>query len=159
MAARSWRRLTASGDAQASTAECTDGLALLRGHQHRLFHFSNPNWFGFGAGGQRRLRSVSFFILLSGFVLAYNYAAGRAPGELDRKCASGRRASRALSHLPAQPAAELAGNGAGEYGAHTHAMFWTGVVLTPLLLQGWIPAIATFLNTPAWTMSAEAATT
>jgi hypothetical protein len=35
-------------------------------------------------------------------------------------------------------------------------MFWTGMVLTPLLLQGWIPAIATFLNTPAWTMSAEA---
>jgi len=24
-----------------------------------------------------------------------------------------------------------------------------------LLLQGWIPAVATFLNTPAWTMSAE----
>ena len=39
-----------------------------------------------------------------------------------------------------------------EYGAHTHGMFWTGVVLTPLLLQGWIPSIATFLNTPAWTM-------
>ena len=34
-------------------------------------------------------------------------------------------------------------------------MFWTGMVLTPLLLQGWIPEIATFLNTPAWTMSAE----
>ena len=29
------------------------------------------------------------------------------------------------------------------------------MVLTPLLLQGWIPEIATFLNTPAWTMSAE----
>ena len=43
-----------------------------------------------------------------------------------------------------------------EYASHTHAMFWTGMVLTPLLLQGWIPAIATFLNTPAWTMSAEA---
>ena len=42
-----------------------------------------------------------------------------------------------------------------EYGAHTHGMFWTGMVLTPLLLQGWIPEIATFLNTPAWTMSAE----
>ena len=40
-------------------------------------------------------------------------------------------------------------------GAHTHAMFWTGMVLTPLLLQGWIPEIATFCNTPAWTMSAE----
>ena len=42
-----------------------------------------------------------------------------------------------------------------EYAAHTHAMFWTGMVLSPLLLQGWIPSIATFLNTPAWTMSAE----
>jgi len=36
-------------------------------------------------------------------------------------------------------------------------MFWTGVVLTPLLLQGFVPAVSTFLNTPAWTMSAEAA--
>jgi peptidoglycan/LPS O-acetylase OafA/YrhL len=34
-------------------------------------------------------------------------------------------------------------------------MFWTGMALSPLLLQGWIPSIATFLNTPAWTMSAE----
>jgi peptidoglycan/LPS O-acetylase OafA/YrhL len=34
-------------------------------------------------------------------------------------------------------------------------MFWTGMALTPLLLQGWVPALATFLNTPAWTMSAE----
>jgi peptidoglycan/LPS O-acetylase OafA/YrhL len=36
-------------------------------------------------------------------------------------------------------------------------MFWTGMALSPLLLQGWIPSIATFLNTPAWTMSAESA--
>jgi peptidoglycan/LPS O-acetylase OafA/YrhL len=42
-----------------------------------------------------------------------------------------------------------------EYGAHTHGMFWTGMALTPLLLQGWVPSLATFLNTPAWTMSAE----
>jgi peptidoglycan/LPS O-acetylase OafA/YrhL len=34
-------------------------------------------------------------------------------------------------------------------------MFWTGMVLAPLLLQGWVPPLATFLNTPAWTMSAE----
>jgi peptidoglycan/LPS O-acetylase OafA/YrhL len=45
---------------------------------------------------------------------------------------------------------------AAEYGAHTHAMFWTGMALTPLLLQGWIPSLATFLNTPAWAMPAEA---
>jgi peptidoglycan/LPS O-acetylase OafA/YrhL len=42
-----------------------------------------------------------------------------------------------------------------EWAAHSHGMFWTGMVLSPLLLQGWIPEIATFLNTPAWTMSAE----
>ncbi len=43
----------------------------------------------------------------------------------------------------------------GEFGVHTHFLFWAGVVLTPLLLQGWVPEIATFWNTPAWTMSAE----
>jgi peptidoglycan/LPS O-acetylase OafA/YrhL len=43
-----------------------------------------------------------------------------------------------------------------EYGSHTHGMFWAGIVLTPLMLQGFIPSISTFLNTPAWTMSAEA---
>jgi len=42
-----------------------------------------------------------------------------------------------------------------EYHAHSHGMFWTGMALTPLLLQGWVPPVATFLNTPAWTMSAE----
>jgi peptidoglycan/LPS O-acetylase OafA/YrhL len=45
----------------------------------------------------------------------------------------------------------------GEPAAHSHQMFWAGAILTPLLLQGWIPEIATFGNTPAWTMSAEAA--
>jgi peptidoglycan/LPS O-acetylase OafA/YrhL len=30
------------------------------------------------------------------------------------------------------------------------------MILSPLLLQGWFGPIATFLNTPAWTMSAEA---
>jgi peptidoglycan/LPS O-acetylase OafA/YrhL len=43
----------------------------------------------------------------------------------------------------------------GEYASHSHPMFWAGMVLTPLLLQGWVPEVSTFLNTPAWTMSAE----
>jgi peptidoglycan/LPS O-acetylase OafA/YrhL len=42
-----------------------------------------------------------------------------------------------------------------EWHAHTHADFWTGVVLTPLLLQGWSPMLATFWNTVAWTLSCE----
>jgi peptidoglycan/LPS O-acetylase OafA/YrhL len=121
-----------------------------------LFHFSNPLWFGWLAPVVNAgYVSVSYFILLSGFVLGYNYNARARAGELDRKRFWEARFTRIypiyfLSILLS------VGTLATEYGSHTHAMFWTGVVLTPLLLQGWIPAIATFMNTPAWTMSAEA---
>lgn len=121
-----------------------------------LFHFSNPQWFGFlspvvNAG----YISVSYFILLSGFVLAYNYAPRARAGQLETRRFYEARFTRiypiyllsillSWNQLPR------------EYGSHTHAMYWAGIVLTPLLLQGWVPAIATFMNTPAWTMSAEA---
>jgi peptidoglycan/LPS O-acetylase OafA/YrhL len=99
---------------------------------------------------------VSFFILLSGFVLAYNYAAKARAGELDRTRFWEARFTRLypiyfLSLLMAWRLIPV------EYLDHTHGMFWTGMVLTPLLLQGWVPPVATFLNTPAWTMSAESA--
>ena len=120
-----------------------------------LFHFSNPNWFGplapvVNAG----YASVSFFILLSGFVLGYNYNVKARSGELSKVRFYEARFTRLypiylLSLILAFKIIPL------EWGAHTHAMFWTGMVLSPLLLQGWIPDIATFLNTPAWTMSAE----
>jgi peptidoglycan/LPS O-acetylase OafA/YrhL len=42
-----------------------------------------------------------------------------------------------------------------EWHARTHTDFFTGLVLTPLLLQGWSPQLATFWNTVAWTLSAE----
>jgi len=121
-----------------------------------FFHFSNPQWFGFLAPVVNAgFISVSYFILLSGFVLGYNYNARARAGELDRKRFWEARFTRiypiyflslllSLGQLPS------------EYASHGHAMFWAGVVLTPLLLQGFIPAIATFMNTPAWTMSAEA---
>jgi peptidoglycan/LPS O-acetylase OafA/YrhL len=44
-----------------------------------------------------------------------------------------------------------------EWHARTHGQFLAGVLLTPFLLQGWSPALATFWNTVAWTLSAEAA--
>ena len=51
-----------------------------------LFHFSNPQWFGFLAPVVNAgFISVSYFILLSGFVLAYNYDERARNGELDRK--------------------------------------------------------------------------
>jgi len=122
-----------------------------------FFHFSNPNWFGplapvVNAG----YASVSFFILLSGFVLAYNYAGRARDGELNKARFWEARFTRLypvylLSLLMSWRMVPV------EYASHSHAMFWTGMVLSPLLLQGWIPELATFLNTPAWTMSAESA--
>jgi peptidoglycan/LPS O-acetylase OafA/YrhL len=121
-----------------------------------LFHFSNPQWFGWLAPViNAGYISVSYFILLSGFVLAYNYAGRARAGELDRVRFWKARFTRIY---PIYLLSLLLGLGTlgKEYGSHTHGMFWAGVALTPLLLQGWIPAIATFLNTPAWTISAEA---
>ena len=122
-----------------------------------LFHFSDPKWFGFLAPVVNAgFISVSYFILLSGFVLAYNYAERARNGELDRKRFWEARFTRIypIYFLSLLLSLNLL---SGEFQTHTHAMFWTGVVLTPLLLQGFVPAVATFLNTPAWTMSAEAA--
>jgi peptidoglycan/LPS O-acetylase OafA/YrhL len=122
-----------------------------------FFHFSNPKSFGWLAPVVNAgYVSVSFFILLSGFVLAYNYAGRARAGELDKRRFWEARFTRLypiyfLSLLLSWRMVPV------EYGAHTQRMFWTGMALTPLLLQGWIPTIATFLNTPAWTMSAESA--
>ena len=122
-----------------------------------FFHFSNPDWFGplspvVNAG----YLSVSFFIMLSGFVLAYNYAGRAREGKLGKV----RFWKARLTRLYPVYLLSLAlgwQTFQGERAAHTHLMFWLGAILTPILLQGWIPEIATFGNTPAWTMSAEAA--
>lgn len=120
-----------------------------------FFHFSNPAWFGwFAPIVNAGYASVSYFILLSGFVLGYNYNIRARAGELDVVRFYKARFTRLypiyfLSLLLAWQVVPE------EWQAHTHGMFWTGMVLTPLLLQGWIPSLATFLNTPAWTMSAE----
>jgi peptidoglycan/LPS O-acetylase OafA/YrhL len=120
-----------------------------------LFHFSDPKWFGwFAPVVNAGYASVSFFILLSGFVLAYNYAARAREGKLDRVRFWKARFTRLypIYILSLILSWQMIGP---EHQAHTPAMFWTGMVLTPLLLQGWVPVLATFLNTPAWTMSAE----
>jgi peptidoglycan/LPS O-acetylase OafA/YrhL len=122
-----------------------------------FFHFSNPDWFGpFAPIVNAGYLSVSFFIMLSGFVLAYNYAGRAREGKLEKVRFWKARFTRLY---PIYLLALILGvqTFIGEYSVHTHQMFWAGTILTPLLLQGWIPEIATFGNTPAWTMSAEAA--
>ena len=121
-----------------------------------FFHFSNPQWFGFLAPVVNAgFISVSYFILLSGFVLAYNYAERARNGQLEVWRFYEARFTRIYPIYLLSLILSLE-NLRSEYASHTHAMFWTGVALTPLLLQGFVPAISTFLNTPAWTMSAEA---
>jgi peptidoglycan/LPS O-acetylase OafA/YrhL len=131
------------------------GLRFFAAINIVLFHFSDPNWFGwFAPVVNAGYASVSFFILLSGFVLTYNYAGRARERKLDHVRFWEARFTRLypIYFVSLLMAYEMV---MPEYAAHTHRMFWTGMVLTPLLLQGWVPELATFLNTPAWTMSAE----
>jgi peptidoglycan/LPS O-acetylase OafA/YrhL len=121
-----------------------------------FFHFSDPHSFGplspIVNGGYI---SVSFFLLLSGFILTYNYADRAQRGALTARSFWTARFSR-LYPVYAFSLVLSIGMLAQEVQAHTRLDFGLGLILTPLLLQGWHPAVSTFWNTPAWTMSTEA---
>jgi peptidoglycan/LPS O-acetylase OafA/YrhL len=121
-----------------------------------FFHFSNPKWFGpFAPIVDNGYTSVSFFLLMSGFILAYNYNDRAHAGKLKAKSFWIARLSRLY---PVYGLALLLSLGmlAEEWHVRTHAQFAWGILLTPLLLQAWSPTLATFWNTPAWTMCTEA---
>ena len=145
------------------------GLRFFAAINIVFFHFSNPQLFGFLMpvvnGGYVAL---GLFFLLSGFVLAYNYGNQAREGSLGKVRFWKARFTRLypVYLLSLFLSWQMV---AAEYGAHAqpvywkytalteqHGMFWVGMVLTPLLLQGWFPKLATFLNTPAWAMPAEA---
>jgi peptidoglycan/LPS O-acetylase OafA/YrhL len=121
-----------------------------------FFHFADPHSFGplspVVNGGYI---SVSFFLLLSGFILTYNYADRAQKGTLTARSFWTARFSRLY---PVYLFSLLLSVGMlmQELNAHTRFEFGLGVVLTPLLLQGWHPMLTNFWNTPAWTMSTEA---
>lgn len=120
-----------------------------------FFHFSDPKAFGwFAPIVDNGYASVSFFLLLSGFILAYNYSDRATRGELRAKEFWIARVSRLypvyLFTLLVSVEMLIA-----EYHARPRSEFAWGALLTPLLLQGWSPSLSTFWNTPAWTMSTE----
>lgn len=136
--------------------EALTGLRCFAAVNLLFFHFSNPAWFGwFNPVVDAGFISVSYFILLSGFVLGYNYAERGQRGEIDPSRFWKARFARLYPVYLASLILSWEMVGV-EYKSHSHFMFWAGMILTPLLLQGWIPELTTFLNTPAWTMSAEA---
>ncbi|HEY0795534.1 MAG TPA: acyltransferase [Acidisarcina sp.] len=121
-----------------------------------FFHFSDPKSFGwFAPIVYNGYTSVSFFLLLSGFILTYNYGDRAAQGGLGKREFWIARFSRLYPVYIFTLVVSL-GMLAEEFRSRSAGQFALGAVLTPLLLQGWHPMLATFWNTPAWTMSTEA---
>jgi len=120
-----------------------------------IFHFGDPHDFGpFACVVDGGYVAVSFFFLLSGFILAYNYA----PKMDARRFSLGQFWSARIGRLYPVFLLGLAISYQmleQEWHAHTHAMFWAGAVLTPLLMESWQPVLATFWSTPAWAVSVE----
>jgi peptidoglycan/LPS O-acetylase OafA/YrhL len=128
------------------------GLRTLLAVNIMFFHFTPPHMGPFYPLIDNSYVFVGFFFLLSGYILAYNYA--DRPTPLVKRDFWRARFARLypiyLLSLLLFSAMLIA-----EWHARSHAQFVEGVILTPLLLQGWSPALATFWNTVAWTLSAE----
>ena len=132
------------------------GLRILAALNIVFFHFSNPKWFGpFAPIVANGYTSVSFFLMMSGFILAYNYEERARAGKLKAKNFWIARFSRLYPVYVLALVISL-GMLVDEWHARTHGQFALGMVLTPLMLQGWSPSLSTFWNTPAWTMCTEA---
>jgi peptidoglycan/LPS O-acetylase OafA/YrhL len=131
------------------------GLTGLRGPLALgivLFHFTPPHMRYLDPFIDNSFVFVGFFFLLSGFILSYNYA-DRAGTLIKRDFWLARFARLYPVYLLALLLSFAMVR--AEWHARSHAEFWSGIVLTPLLLQGWSPSLATFWNTVAWTLSAE----
>ena len=131
------------------------GMRALAALNIVFFHFSDPLKFGpFAPIVRNGYVSVSFFLLLSGFVLAYNYRERAEQGRMQARKFWIARFSRIYPVFVFSLIVSLRML-LTEYHAQTRGDFYLGVVLTPLLLQGWVPLLTTFWNTPAWTLSTD----
>ncbi|HEX3570072.1 MAG TPA: acyltransferase [Acidobacteriaceae bacterium] len=129
------------------------GVRTLLAVNIMFFHFTPPHMQLLYPLINNSYVFVGFFILLSGYVLSYNYA--DRPNLVKRDFWIARFAR--LYPIYLLSLLLFCNMLVVEYHAHSVGQFWAGVVLTPLLLQGWSPLLATFWNTVAWTLSCEAA--
>lgn len=135
------------------------GLRSLLAVTILLFHFtpSGLTWSGHPSFTLYPLINigyvfVSFFFLISGYILSYNYA-GR-PQPMSAPDFWMARLSRlypvyALTMLISIPML------ISEWAIRSRTEFWMGVIATPLLVQGIFPHLATFWMTVTWTLSCE----
>ncbi len=132
------------------------GLRTLLALTILLFHFTpgglSWRWFSLYPIVDIGYVFVSFFFLISGFILSYNYADRPTPVKpVDFWVA---RLSRlypvyALTMLVSIPMLLV------EWHVRSPTDFWMGAIATPLLLQGFFPHLATFWMTVTWTLSCE----
>lgn len=133
------------------------GLRFFTATNIVFFHFWNPAWFGpLAPMMDNGYIGVNFFFVLSGFVLAYNYVDRQAQGKFHARQFWRQRVTRlypvyVMGLLISLPILKL------EWQYRTHAHFFQGLTLTVVMLQGISPLLATFWNTPAWTLSCEVA--
>ena len=128
------------------------GIRTLLAFNIVLFHFTPPYLGPLRPFVEHGFVFVNVFFLISGFILSYNYFDRGA--NLNKRDFWFARFSRLypvylLVLIISFKMLEI------EWHARSHTEFWQGLVLTPLLLQGWSPSLATFWNTVAWTLSCE----
>jgi peptidoglycan/LPS O-acetylase OafA/YrhL len=128
------------------------GIRTLLAFNIVLFHFTPPYLGPLRPLVENGFIFVNVFFLISGFVLTYNYSERAAT--LVKRDFWMARFSRLypvylLVLIISLKMVQL------EWQARSHGEFWAGLILTPLLLQGLSPALATFWNTVAWTLSCE----
>ncbi len=117
-----------------------------------LFHFTPPHLGLLYPIINNGYVFVGVFFLISGYVLTYNYA-DRAKTLVKREFWLARfsRLYPVYLFVLLLSARMLQ----DEWHTRSHFEFWQGMILTPLVLQGWSPSVATFWNTVAWTLSSE----
>ena len=142
----------APGSPRKPALPALSGVRTLLAISIMLFHFTPPHTEWLRPLLDNSFIFVGCFFLISGFILTYNYG-DRALTLVKRDFWFARFARLyptylfvLLLSLPML---------AGEWQARPHTEFWQGLILTPLLLQGWSPSLATFWNTVAWTLSAD----
>ena len=125
------------------------GLRFFAAYMVVLHHFTNfaqpPliwRWYGFGTTG------VSFFFVLSGFVLTWSFVPGDTPRRFYWRRFARIWPLHVITTLAAIPVF---------YMWRDIPMNWTGVILSIFLLHAWVPAASTYFagNPASWSLSCE----
>jgi peptidoglycan/LPS O-acetylase OafA/YrhL len=141
--------------ARRSRLDALTGMRALAALNIVFFHFSDPKIFGpFAPVVDNGYVSVSFFLLLSGFVLAYNYRERADRGLMRARTFWMARFSRIYPVFLFSLVMSFLVLGQ-EWRIRPHGEFAWGIGLTFLLAQGWSPTLCTFWNAPAWTLTTD----